>query len=620
MKPREKRAQALKKHGTIEKAVESGDLKQFDDISVSEAIVLGLYNQGVTKYIGVFGHGSTDVAETLSTYGSAGLVKTFNVRNETAAAHAATVLKMLTGETAAVVTSIGPGAMHAFAGSLAAASNGAGVYHIYGDETTHGEGFNMQQIPKDEQGLFLKMCSTMGEAYALYEPWSVVTALRNGSVAVGAPFGRPFFLLAPMNVQPVIMKEFNLLELPKPAVYSDLEVSDKALFRQAAEIARGSERVTIKLGQGSRGCGPEVEELAELLDAAIVSGPNATGVVPYSGKRYMTVGGSKGSLCGNYAMNEADLVIVIGARAVCQWDSSGTAWKKANHIINFNINAAHGNHYNRTVAFGGDAKKNLQKWLSHLKKEGFKPAKGDSPWAKEIAAKREEWISFKKKRYDNPVLYDEVWGKEVLTQPAAIKTAIDFADSIQAVKLFDAGDVQANGFQAVEDEREGQSFTDTGASYMGLAVSGVFASAMADLYPIAFTGDGSFTMNPQILIDGVEHGARGCIVLFDNRRMSAITGLQEDQYGREFKTNDSVEVDYVAWARSVKGVKALFGGTSPEELTGALKEAAKHDGLSLVHVPVYWGDHELGNLGVFGDWNVGNWCERVQKEHHRLGL
>ena len=30
-------------------------------------------------------------------------------------------------------------------------------------------------------------------------------------------------------------------------------------------------------------------------------------------------------------------------------------------------------------------------------------------------------------------------------------------------------------------------------------------------YGIAFTGDGSFMMNPQILIDGVEHGVRGMI-------------------------------------------------------------------------------------------------------------
>ena len=57
-------------------------------------------------------------------------------------------------------------------------------------------------------------------------------------------------------------------------------------------------------------------------------------------------------------------------------------------------------------------------------------------------------------------------------------------------------------------------------------------SALADKprYGIAFCGDGSFMMNPQILIDAVEHGVRGMIVIFDNRRMAAITGLQLAQY------------------------------------------------------------------------------------------
>ena len=148
---RTKRAEAIKKHGGIGAAVRAGAMPQFQDLSVSEAIVLGLYNQGVRKYVGIFGHGTTDIAEALRVYEEAGLVRTVNVRHETAAAHAVTVLKQLTGETAAVITSIGPGAMHAFAGSLCAASNGVGVYHIYGDETTHDEGFNMQQIPREEQ-------------------------------------------------------------------------------------------------------------------------------------------------------------------------------------------------------------------------------------------------------------------------------------------------------------------------------------------------------------------------------------------------------------------------------------------------------------------------------------
>lgn len=114
-------------------------------------------------------------------------------------------------------------------------------------------------------------------------------------------------------------------------------------------------------------------------------------------------------------------------------------------------------------------------------------------------------------------------------------------------------------------------------------------------------------MNPQILIDGVEHGVRGMITLFDNRRMAAITGLQGAQYGNEFHTNDSVPVDYVQLASAVPGVKAVFDGCDVDSLLAALDEAGAYDGLLLVHVPVYAGDNPLGGMNAYGSWNVGNW-------------
>jgi 3D-(3,5/4)-trihydroxycyclohexane-1,2-dione acylhydrolase (decyclizing) len=96
--------------------------------------------------------------------------------------------------------------------------------------------------------------------------------------------------------------------------------------------------------------------------------------------------------------------------------------------------------------------------------------------------------------------------------------------------------------------------------------------------------------------------------------MAAITSLQFAQYGKEFRTNDAVAVDYVRLASAVTGVKAIHGGWTASELQAALKEAHAHDGLSVLHVPVYAGDDPLSELGAWGEWNVGNWCADVQNE------
>ncbi|MGC1855926.1 MAG: thiamine pyrophosphate-dependent enzyme [Pseudolabrys sp.] len=605
------RARAISKAGGVEQAFGNG-LPKLAEMTLSEAIVLGLLKQGVRKYFAIFGHGSTDLGNILRIYEEEGATRTINCRNEVEMAHAATALRWQYGELSAVVTSIGPGAMQAFAGSLASASNGVGVYHIYGDETTFGEGYNMQQVPKEEQGLFGRMTAVMAQSYVLHTPEGLRDALRRGALCVNHPYrAGPFYLLLPLNTQPATVT-VNLAALPSRPVLPKLApADDDAIDRAAAMIAK-SGKVAIKAGGGTRGHDAAVRRLAEAAGAAVVLSPGSTGVLPDAHAQNMHVGGSKGSISGNFAMAETELLIVMGSRAVCQADCSGIGYKNAQAVININGDLADALHYNKTVALIGDISAVANRLAAKLEAAGA--AKSKSAWLKTCAVKKTEWAAYKRKRFECAPLRDEVWQKPVLPQPAAIKIVADFAKEIGAAKFFDAGDVQANGFQIVEDEKTGDTFTEAGASYMGFAASALLASALADnpRYGIAFSGDGSFMMNPQILIDAIEHRAQGMIVIFDNRRMAAITGLQLAQYKTEFRTNDHVAVDYQKLASSVSGVLAVSGGVDAKSLRAALKIAHGHNGLSVVHVPVYYGPDELGGLGAWGEWNVGNWCDDVQ--------
>ncbi|MGC1897017.1 MAG: thiamine pyrophosphate-dependent enzyme [Pseudolabrys sp.] len=605
------RARAISKAGGVEQALGNG-LPKLAEMTLSEAIVLGLLKQGVRKYFAIFGHGSTDLGNILRIYEEEGATRTINCRNEVEMAHAATALRWQYGELSAVVTSIGPGAMQAFAGSLASASNGVGVYHIYGDETTFGEGYNMQQVPKEEQGLFGRLTAVMAQSYVLHTPEGLRDALRRGALCVNHPYrAGPFYLLLPLNTQPATVT-VNLAALPSRPVLPKLApADDDAIDRAAAMIAK-SGKVAIKAGGGTRGHDAAVRRLAEAAGAAVVLSPGSTGVLPDAHAQNMHVGGSKGSISGNFAMAETELLIVMGSRAVCQADCSGIGYKNAQAVININGDLADALHYNKTVALIGDISAVANRLAAKLEAAGA--AKSKSAWLKTCAVKKTEWAAYKRKRFECAPLRDEVWQKPVLPQPAAIKIVADFAKEIGAAKFFDAGDVQANGFQIVEDEKTGDTFTEAGASYMGFAASALLASALADnpRYGIAFSGDGSFMMNPQILIDAIEHRAQGMIVIFDNRRMAAITGLQLAQYKTEFRTNDHVAVDYQKLASSVSGVLAVSGGVDAKSLRAALKIAHGHNGLSVVHVPVYYGPDELGGLGAWGEWNVGNWCDDVQ--------
>jgi 3D-(3,5/4)-trihydroxycyclohexane-1,2-dione acylhydrolase (decyclizing) len=605
------RARAVAEAGGLDQALARG-LPKIVEVTLSEALVLGLLKQGLRKYFAIFGHGSTDLGNVLRVYEEEGLTRTINCRNEVEMAHAATALRWQYGELSAVVTSIGPGAMQAFAGSLAAASNGVGVYHIYGDETTFGEGYNMQQVPKEEQGLFARMTAIMGQSYALHTPEALRDALRRGALCVNHPYrAGPFYLLLPLNTQPSRLI-VNLAALPVRPELPKLAPADNALIAQAAAMISKAAKVAIKAGGGARGHDAAIRKLAEAAGAAVILSPGSTGVLPDGHAQNMHVGGSKGSISGNYAMTEAELLVVVGSRAVCQADCSGIGYKSAQAVININGDLADATHYNKTTALVGDISAVANRLAAQVEKSDARANK--NAWLKACAEKKAEWGAYKRKRFECSPLRDQVWQKPVLPQPAAIKIVADFAKEVDAAKFFDAGDVQANGFQIVEDDRTGDTFTEAGASYMGFAASALLASALADKprYGIAFSGDGSFMMNPQILIDAVEHGVRGMIVIFDNRRMAAISGLQLAQYKAEFRTNDQVAVDYPKLAGSVPSVLAISAGNSADSLRNSLKTAYAHAGLSVVHVPVYCGPDELGGLGAWGEWNVGNWCEDVQ--------
>jgi 3D-(3,5/4)-trihydroxycyclohexane-1,2-dione acylhydrolase (decyclizing) len=462
----------------------------------------------------------------------------------------------------------------------------------------------------------------MNHSYTLHTPEALREALRQGIATVHHPAkAGPFTLMLPINTQPQVVS-VSLDALPSPAALPPLAPAGDQPFVDALALIRGAARIVIKAGGGARRFADQVRALAERIGAVAVLAPGSTGVLPDAHAQNMHVGGSKGSISGNYAMAEAELLIAVGSRAVCQSDCSGIGYPKVRDVINLNLDADDVRHYNRTLALQGDIGAVLDRLDDMIDRDGCKIDAAKQAWLADCAAKKAEWRSFKQQRYDATPLFDEVWKRHVLTQPQAIKLTADFAKSVGALKLFDAGDEQANGFQIVEDDKPFDTITEAGASYMGFAASALMAGALADQprYAIAFSGDGSFLMNPQILVDAVAHSLRATVVIFDNRRMAAISALQFAQYGKDFRTNDNVAVDYVQLAGAVSGVLALSGGDTAESLRAALEQARSYGGLSVIHVPVYAGPDPLGDMGAHGQWNVGNWVEDVQNAYRDTNI
>ncbi len=250
--------------------------------------------------------------------------------------------------------------------------------------------------------------------------------------------------------------------------------------------------------------------LAEAAGAAVVLSPGSTGVLPDAHPQNMHVGGSKGSISGNFAMAEAELVIVIGSRAVCQADCSGIGYKSAQPRHQHQRRPRR-RHCTTTAPWRSSA--TSRPWPSASPPASKRPAPPPTRQSGLLPAppRRPSGPPTRSARFEAAPIRDDgvAAARAGATRGHQDRRRLRQVASARA-KFFDAGDVQANGFQIVEDDQTGDTFTETGASYMGFAVSALLASALADKprYGIAFTGDGSFMMNPQILIDGVEHGVK----------------------------------------------------------------------------------------------------------------
>jgi thiamine pyrophosphate-dependent acetolactate synthase large subunit-like protein len=101
---------------------------------------------------------------------------------------------------------------------------------------------------------------------------------------------------------------------------------------------------------------------------------------------------------------------------------------------------------------------------------------------------------------------------------------------------------------------------------------------------VALCGDGGFLLNVGELATAVQEKLDGVIVVFDDGAYTAVKKVQHKQLASRYIATDLVGPDYVTLARAfgIKGVQAR----SPDELRDAVRTAVRHNGPTLIEVPL----------------------------------
>lgn len=235
------------------------------------------------------------------------------VRHEQAATHAAEGYARATGKPGVVLVTSGPGATNAVTGITDALMDSIPMVVITGQVPSHLIGSDAFQ-EADTVGItrhctkhnyLVKDPAHLGSI--VHEAFHIATSGRPGPVVIDIPKDVQIATARYSKPGPIQHKTY------RPQVKAE-----KTLVESAVEMLAAAERPVFYTGGGVINSGPQasqlLRELARITGAPVTSTLMGLGAFPASSDQWLGMLGMHGTYEANYAMNQADLIIAIGAR------------------------------------------------------------------------------------------------------------------------------------------------------------------------------------------------------------------------------------------------------------------------------------------------------------------
>jgi len=533
-------------------------------VSLMDQVVDVLTAWGIDTVFGMVGHSNLGLAEALRKAEEAGRLRFIGIRHEGAAAFAASGYAKLTGRPAACFSIAGPGATNLLTGLWDAKVDRAPILALTGQVQTQvlGPGA-FQEVP-------------LAAAFDAVSEWSQTVlspanATELAALAVKhAVVNRDVaHLIFPDEVQELPGAD-DPPERPRDgriAVSEILPPADE--LARAAEMLREAKRPVIVVGNGARPHRDRVIELAERIDAPIITTFKAKGLVPDSHPLACGVLGRSGTPVGSAVMARSDCLLVLGA-------SFSNHTGIATYVPTIQVDLDRmtlGKFHPVDVPLWGDIGRTLDV-LHEALPEADRPAQRTG-----IARRVERWRAEKARR---AAIVD---GRGRL-HPAALFAALSETAPDDAVIAVDVG-LNAYAFGHYFECGERQDVLMSG--YLGSigfgfpAAMGAWAATGGARKVIAVTGDGGFGQYLAEFTTAVKYGMPILHVLLDNSELGKISREQISAIRPVWQT-ELVNPDFAAYAESCGG--RGFRVETANELPAVLAEAiAVPDRPALVVVP-----------------------------------
>ncbi|MCL1076255.1 acetolactate synthase 2 catalytic subunit [Shewanella dokdonensis] len=530
-------------------------MEQGQTISGSQAVIKVLAAHGVTTVFGYPGGAIMPIYDAL--YGSS--VEHLLCRHEQGAGFAAVGYARSSGKTGVCFATSGPGATNLITALADAMMDSIPLVAITGQVATPVIGTDAFQ-EMDVLGMSLSctkhsfMVATADELVpTLYHAFEIAASGRPGPVLVDIP------------------KDIQLAQLeyktPLQAVPDEPALDIAAISAANALLAQAKQPVLyVGGGVGMAGAVEPLRELSQRTGIPSVATLKGLGAVAYAAPGYLGMLGMHGNQAANHAVQQADLLLVVGARFDDRVTGKLDTFAPHAKVIHLDIDAAEqGKLRQPDVAISDDLCDVLP---------ALTLTQDISSWQQQVAALKLQYAW----RYDRP-------GAQIYA-PALLK---QLADSLpeDSVVSCDVGQHQMWVAQHMWFRRPEDHLSSAGFGTMGFGLPAAVGAQVArpGATVVAVSGDGSFMMNVQELTTIKRRRLPLKILLLDNQKLGMVKQWQqlffEERYS-ETDLSDNPDFITLASAFDIPGRSI----SKAAEVSAALEEMLTSKGPFLLHVQI----------------------------------
>ncbi len=524
--------------------------------SGAQIVVEALMKQGVEV---IFGFPGGSVIPLYDVLYETNQIKHILTRHEQAAAHAADGYARATGKVGVCVATSGPGATNLVTGIATAFMDSIPVVVLTGQVPTGMIGNDAFQE-----------ANITGITYSIVKHNYLVKDIRD----LARILKEAFYLASTGRKGPV------LVDLPKDVLTSKTEASypkqvkirsyspnykgNPKQIQRAAKVINEAQRPVIYAGGGvvSSGASKELIEFAHHTNIPVTTTLMGLGAFPQDDPLSLDMLGMHGTRYANYAVQESDLLIAVGARFDDRITGKISEFAPHAKIIHLDIDpTAISKNVRVDIPIVGDAKDILSQLLLSVKKG---------------ARRRREWdrkIQHWKEKH--PLKYDMKGG----LKPQFIVEKIYEATKGEAIIATEVGQNQMWAAQYYRFTKPRTFISSGGLGTMGYGFPASIGAQIGCPDRVVFdvAGDGSFQMNIQELATLVNYNVPVKVAILNNGYLGMVRQWQQLFCDSRYSQVDLKGTpDFVKLARAY-GAEGIRVAKS-EEVEPALKRALSIDG------------------------------------------